>query len=129
MRLFRLTYKQFISALLLGGYLVSTFSLPMVEGVHFLLHLGDEVPLHSFQTHTTNHQHQFLAVLDHITDVSTDVPIEHSSNQIYKKVVQQIATNPLISFSMLTSIIADFTPPIALYASPDLLLQSPPPKA
>ena len=127
----RLKYQQLFTTLLLCAYLVGNFSLPIFEGVHFLLHLGDDVPLHSFQSHETQHQHQVLTSIDDLvsTNTSSEFPVNNSADNKYKKVVQQLAVPVLNNISITIINITNFSSHFNLYPLPFLVLQTPPPKA
>ena len=54
------TYRRYYISGLLIFYLIGLFHLPLVEGIHFLSHIGDDVPNHSIQSHNIQHQHGLL---------------------------------------------------------------------
>jgi len=125
----KLKFQQIVSILLLCGYIVGNFSLPIVEGIHFVLHLGDDTPLHSFQTHQSNHSHQLLSSLEEVvTDASTDIPTKNNTTIDYKKIVQQLVVTPfvLLTIPHLTTTTIPFQ--LKIYQSPILQLKAPPPK-
>jgi len=125
----RLKFQQIVSILLLCGYIVGNFSLPIFEGIHFVLHLGDDTPLHSFQTHQTHHSHQLLSSLEEVvTDASTDIPTKNNTTIDYKKIVQQLVVTPFVLLTIpdLTTTTIPFQ--LKIYQSPILQLKAPPPK-
>ena len=125
----RRKFQQIISILLLSGYLIANFSLPIFEGVHFLFHLGDEVPMHSFYTHSAHHQHQLLTALDElVADSSTDVPTKNSSSIDSTKIVQQLVVAPIISFTIPIISNSSITTQVKIHKSPFLQINAPPPK-
>lgn len=128
----RLKYQQLFTALLLlFAYLVGNFSLPLFEGVHFLLHLGDDAPIHSFQSHNTSHQHQLLTNIDKLiasSIPSTDFPTKNTTNKKYKKIVQQLADSPCLSELELFFNTSNYYTKAINYATPFLSINSPPPK-
>ncbi len=123
-------YKQLMVTLLLGAYLVGNFSVPIFEGIHFMMHLGDKVPIHSFQTHDKQHNHQVLTSLEELlaTNTSTDIPIKQSTDNKFKKVVQQFEVHSFLLFSMLVEHSANFPTKLVAYPIPFLRLAIPPPK-
>lgn len=130
MNQFRLTYKQFFATLVLSAYLIGNFSLPIFEGVHFLLHLGDETSFHSFQSHNTQHQHKVLVTLDNLSSASnsTDQPIDTKKVKKSKKNIQYFQTKSAIAsierlFNQQVS-----NAYISFYRSPILILNLPPPQ-
>ncbi len=124
----KLSYRQVLSSLLLLGYLMGNFSLPIFEGLHFVWHLGDEAPLHSFQTHTGQHQHVVLDVLDDlVTNSTSDYPIDNSSKKDNKK-VQQLVVDSLISLIAPTQYTSCFFTLRKVYDEPFPQATSPPPK-
>ncbi len=125
----RLKFQQIVSILLLCGYIVGNFSLPIVEGIHFVLHLGDDAPLHAFQTHQTNHSHQLLASLEEaVTDSSTDIPLKNNSTKDFKKVVQQLITSPFLLFNVVQPTTIENFFQLNIYQSPNLQIIAPPPQ-
>lgn len=124
------TYKQFLAFTFLSIYLCSTLSIPIFEGVHFLLHLEDGAPIHSFQSHQPSHNHQILIVLNDLVaqDNTPQLPVETSKKLKIKKLVQvssALATTKTVTRSVYSSIFEENKP---LYASPYLKISAPPPK-
>lgn len=79
-------YYQITSVLLLCGYLITSFSVPTLEVVHFLLHLGDDLPNHTFVSHKENHTHNVLEVFNKVTDSNEDeLPLEIPNLTLLKK--------------------------------------------
>lgn len=126
----KLKYQQLFTTLLLCAYLVGNLSIPIFEGIHFLLHLGHEVPLHSFQTHSTQHNHQVLATLDELVSNNSipDVPINQSTDNKYKKIVQQLTNSPILSFATLIATTANFSTELIPHKTPFRPLYAPPPE-
>jgi len=126
----RLKYQQLLTTLLLSAYLMGNFSLPIFEGVHFLLHLGDDAPLHSFQSHDTQHQHQVLTSIDELVsnNSSTEFPVDNSIDYKYKKIVQQLTVSELSDISIITIKTSNFSSHFKSYPLPFLGLKAPPPK-
>lgn len=127
----QLKYQQLFTTLLLCTYLVGNLSVPLFEGVHFLLHLGDESPLHSFQSHDTLHQHQVLNCLDELVSTSplTNLPADNNGDKNSKKIVQQLALlNPLCLSSLLINT-SNFSPPLIAYPTAFLQKNNPPPQS
>jgi len=128
----RLKYQQFFTALLLlFTYLVGNFSLPLFEGVHFLLHLGDDTPIHSFQSHDISHQHAILTNIDGLVASSTpttDFPTDNTNHKKLKKIVQQLEVSPAFSSLDLLINISNYTTKSINYPTPFLSINSPPPK-
>ena len=128
MKFLKLHHQQLLASLLLCGYLIGNFSIPIFEGVHFVLHLGDEEPLHSFQSHTFQHQHAVLDIIDDlVTNSNSDYPIENSSKKDHKK-VQQLVAAPMISLFVPTQYTSCFFTHRRGYDSPFPQVTSPPPK-
>ncbi len=127
----RLKYQQFFTALLLlGAYLIGNFSLPLFEGIHFLLHLGDDAPMHSFQSHHTHHQHLILNNFDELvnTSSSTDLPVKNTFEKKVTKITQQLegfSSLPLLGLLVHTT---NYSTPSVTYSIPFLSINSPPPK-
>lgn len=124
-------YQKLITFLLLGIYLVGNLSLLLFEGTHFLLHLGDETPLHSFQTHTNApHKHHVLTNLGElVTNNSTpNIPAKKSTDNPYKKTVQKANNIATISFTLSITTIANFPTALVSAASPFLPVFAPPPE-
>ena len=63
MNFLHLKYQELITMLLLSAYLMGNFAVPIFEGIHFLLHLGDTTPQHSFYDHEGSHSHKVLGSL------------------------------------------------------------------
>lgn len=130
MNQFRLTYKQFFAILVLSAYLIGNFSMPIFEGIHFLLHLGDEIHFHSFQSHNTQHQHKLLINLDDLSKASnsSDQPIDTQKVKKSKKNLQFLPTiiaNDFTGIVLNRSIAIIY---ISFYRPPVLKLDLPPPQ-
>ena len=127
----RLKYKQFFTTLLLlGTYLIGNFSLPLFEGVHFLLHLGDDVPIHSFQSHNTQHQHLILNSFGELVNTSstTDLPIKNTFEKNLKKIAQlSEVVSRLSSFDLMVNT-TNYKTLSTTYPIPFLPVNSPPPQ-
>jgi len=83
------TYKQTWAYLILGAYLIGCLSLPVFEGVHFVLHLGDDSQLHSFAGHQSTHGHAALDLLNDLVDSnSSQLPADLPNEQKVKSLVQ-----------------------------------------
>jgi len=129
MNFYRLKFQQLVSILLLCGYIIGNFSLPIVEGIHFVLHLGDDTPIHSFQTHQNNHSHQLLSSLEEaVADSSTEIPLKNNSTQDFKKVVQQSVTPPFLLFNIVKPTTTEIFFQLNIYQSPNLQITAPPPQ-
>jgi len=124
------TYKQTLAFLSLSIYLCCTLSIPIFEGVHFILHLGDDTQFHSFQSHQSIHDHQILTALNDLVeeDFPSEFPLETFKKIKIKKLVQIstsfISTKPLVettSSQIFEKIKQDST-------SPFLQITAPPPK-
>lgn len=124
------TYKQTLAFLFLSIYLCCTLSIPIFEGIHFLLHLGDDTQFHSFQSHQSIHDHQILTVLNDIVkeDFPSELPVETSKKRKVKKLIQIptdfIATQPLVE---IISVLI-FEEDKQRYTSPYLQITAPPPQ-
>lgn len=129
MNYFEQTYKQFSIKLLLGLYLVANFSTPIMEGIHFLLHLTDGSQLHSFQSHSNVHSHKTLEVLGDLLVLNNapDTPHTSDSNKKFKKNIQFIETPLIFSFEIHSGLDKIYHPPLTYYKSPFLSINSPPP--
>ncbi|MFK7980323.1 MAG: hypothetical protein AB8G86_10105 [Saprospiraceae bacterium] len=126
----RLKYKQFCTALLLLFYLVGNFSLPLFEGVHFLMHLGDDTTLHSFQSHDTQHQHFILNNFGELVNSSssTDLPVKNTFEKKLKKMAEPSeAFSSRSTFDLLVHTTNYHTPSFT-YPIPFIPINSPPPK-
>ena len=125
----RLKFQQIVSILLLCGYVVGNFSLPIVEGIHFVLHLADDTSLHSFQTHQSNHSHQLLSSLEEVVaDTSTEIPLKNNATKDYKKVVQQLVTTSFLLFNIAKPTTTENFFQLNIYQSPILQINAPPPQ-
>ena len=125
----RLKFQQIVSILLLCGYVVGNFSLPIVEGIHFVLHLADDTPLHSFQTHQSNHSHQLLSSLEEaVTDSSTEIPLKNNVTKDFKKVVQQVVITPIFLFNITKPTTTENFFQLNIYQSPILPINARPPQ-
>ncbi len=125
-------YQQLFATLLFVAYLIANLSLPLFEGVHFLLHLVDGTPIHTFQSHNSQHQHQVLTIIVQLTDnkSTTNPPLEQSSDKQVKKVMQQLVDsanwkepNNYIKAT------ANFSTLYTIYKIPFLPIFAPPPEA
>ena len=124
-------YQTLTSFLLLCIYLVGNLSLLLFEGTHFLLHLGDETPLHSFHTHTdTQHKHHLLTNLGElVADNSTpNIPAKKSTDNQYKKTVQEANDITRLSFTLSIRTVANFPTALVPSSSPFLPVFAPPPE-
>jgi hypothetical protein len=92
------TYKKVFSSLILIAYLIGNFSIPLIEGLHFLTHLNDAniQGYHSFQSHTEQHQHLFLAFINDWQEDDTQHPPAPADKKI-KKLVQINYNAPTLS--------------------------------
>ncbi len=126
----QLKYQQLFTTLLLCAYLVGNLSIPFFEGVHLLLHLGDDSPLHSFQSHDPQHQHQVLNCLEELvsTSSSTDFPAENSYDKNLKKITQQVEIPTSLSLTYLSTNTTNYPIQFVAYQLPFLPLNSPPPE-
>ena len=131
MNRFRLKYRQFFTALLLlSAYLVGNFSLPVIEGVHFIMHLGDDTTLHSFQSHDGQHQHQLLTNIDELLNSSTDTdfPTENTNQNKLKKIVQQLVVTPSLNAWFAVTNQTNYSYQPFGFPTPFLPINNPPPE-
>ncbi len=124
------TYKQVLALLFLSVYLCCTLSIPLFEGVHFLLHLGDDTSIHSFQSHESLHDHQILTVLNDLVDENqpSELPFETSKKIKTKKLVQLSITLDDIKLSAIELLAKNFDSNKQFYQSPLLTILAPPPQ-
>lgn len=124
------TYKQAVAYLFLGIYLCCTISFQLFEGVHFLLHLGDDTPVHSFQSHQSLHDHQILtAINDLVTgENSLEFPRETSKKIKIKKLVQISAVLITQKFISTDSLLSNYDLYNSRYKSPYPQNIAPPPQ-
>ena len=87
---FNRIYKQILACLILGAYLLSSLSLPIFEGIHFVLHLGDDAQLHTFVGHHTTHQHTSLNLIDDLVDNSPSELPKESPTTKKNKIIDQV---------------------------------------
>ncbi len=123
-------FEKIIFIKLFSIYLIANFSLPLIEGIHFLLHLGDDTEIHSYSSHQNNHSHSTLNIINQFTNkqdskntTTTDLIVK------IKKNIQCSELETLRSFTPLLSNTQEFIFIDKYNASPFLSLTSPPPKS
>lgn len=123
-------YQQLIATVLFVAYLVANLSLPIFEGIHFLLHLSDDTSIHSFQSHNNQHQHKVLDMVNQLTnnDSPSPLPIESTKDQKLKKIVQQLVMVHPLTISIKQEQSANYYTYEMIYAAPFLPLFAPPPE-
>jgi len=129
MNFFGKAHKQFFFKLLLGVYLVANFSVSIMEGVHFLMHMNDEVALHSFQAHTTTHSHKTLDLIDNLLSPTnpSESPNTNESNLKIKKNSQFLAVDSNLTDYFTSFNSRRFYTKITYHKSPFLTISCPPP--
>lgn len=124
-------YEKIIFIKLFGIYLIANFSLPLIEGIHFILHLGDDTEIHSYSSHTNNHSHTTLNIIGQITNYQNSKHTSTTTESIVK-VKKNIQCRELVTFRSFVTVlhtkqefvfIANYT------VAPFLSLTSPPPKS
>lgn len=124
------TYKQVLIFLFLSAYLCCTLSVPIFEGLHFLMHLGDDTQTHSFQSHQSLHDHQILTALNDLVDDNSpsEVPVETSKKIKVKKLVQISTILDDLERPLFEGTTQNFKNNIQFYTSPLSSILAPPPK-
>lgn len=113
----------------MGIYLIGNLSLPLLEGIHFLLHLGDDTTSHSFQSHTEVHAHKTLTFIGQFI-ISEDTGDNQNKKPFIVKIkktfqyFQSIITS-YIEFQATTSAEFDY---LMNNSTPFLSYNAPPPK-
>lgn len=124
-------YKKIIFIKLLGLYLIANFSLPLLEGIHFLLHLGDETEIHSYGSHNNFHTHTSLEIFRQFLNYEDSKHTSTTSKSIVKikKNIQYFELETCFSFTPVLSKTKEFIFIENYKASPFLSLTAPPPKS
>ena len=86
-------YKQTFTLLILAAYLTGLFSTPILEGVHFLAHLGSDTAHHSLADHSEAHSHELLNLLNDASDDNSTEDAPVLIDNTIKKLVQNIGKN------------------------------------
>ncbi len=122
-------HKQFFFKVLLSLYLIANFSIPIIEGIHFLLHLNDSSQLHSFQAHSNLHSHKTLEILDDllVLNHAPETPHTSESDIKFKKNKQFLENHSAITLDFISATAKNFQPILTYYKSPVLSTNSPPP--
>lgn len=123
-------YERLVFIKLLGIYLIANCSLPLIEGIHFLLHLGDDTELHSFSAHKKNHSHTTLNIIGEF--INTQDSNDNSTVNLVVKVKKNIqyfewTAKNNIGSTILTR--SEFIFISCYNKAPFLTLISPPPKS
>jgi len=125
------TYKKILFIKLFGIYLLANFSLPLVEGIHFLLHLGDNTELHAYSAHHKIHSHTTLNIIGQFI---TDQDFKHTSTTTesiakIKKNIQYCELETIVKFAPILKSTQDFIFISNYNTTPFLSLIAPPPKS
>jgi len=107
---------------------MGNFAIPIFEGIHFLLHLGDKTPHHSFYDHEDSHSHKVLVGLSDLLGDNTDNPVYPISKQPIKKIVHPIGEQPIVADWTIAQPMSDFWFPMKAIPPPFLSVTIPPPK-
>lgn len=123
-------YEKIIFIKLFGIYLIANFSLPLVEGIHFILHLGDDTELHSYNSHSKIHSHTTLNIIGQFINFQESKDTTTTSEIIVKikKNIQCYELETLFSFAPILNTNKEFIFISNYNASPFLSLTAPPPK-
>jgi len=123
-------YKKLIFLKLLGIYLIASCALPIMEGIHFLLHLGDDTDLHSFSSHDKIHSHTTLNIIGEF--INSQDSNDNSTTKLVVKVkknIQFFEVTVKNNFNFSTEILSEFIFISCYRNTPFLSLVSPPPKS
>lgn len=103
-------------------------AMPIFEGIHFLLHLGDDSPTHSFYDHTTTHSHQILTDWNDLLNNPLDTPINPTPNYKFKNITHSLNEQANDIDWVTVQHTSNFCFAIIIASTPFLPIILPPPK-
>jgi len=123
------TYERLIIFKLLVVYLVSSFAMPLMEGIHFILHLGDDMEFHTYHAHNEIHTHTSLNLVGKFINSqnSEDTSSKTESTVKTKKNIQYLELEKPNFFLSTTKSSIEFVY-TSNYQSPFFSSKAPPPK-
>lgn len=125
------TYEKIIFIKLFGIYLIANCSLPLAEGIHFLLHLGDDTELHSYTSHNKTHSHTTLNIIGQLIESQNSKDTSNSTESIVKikKNIQYFELETILGFAPTLCTAQEFYFISNYNTTPFLALVAPPPKS
>jgi len=130
MNKFLSSYERLFVIKLLGVYLISSFAMPFIESIHFMMHLGDGTEFHTYHSHNETHTHASLNLVGKFINNQSSEDTSNKTESVVeiKKNIQYHELENPIFFLPTTKSAIEFVY-ISNYQSPYFFSKAPPPKS